>query len=72
MKSDVLILSNVFDNFIDGCVRSYGLDPAWYLLESFYVDTYVTSIDNNGELSRFIKEIKTSSPAGGSIVLKMR
>ena len=29
-KSDVLILTDVFENFTDLCIDNYGLDPAWY------------------------------------------
>ena len=34
MKKDVLLLADVFEKFIDTCLKFYGLDPCHYFSSS--------------------------------------
>ncbi|KYN18368.1 hypothetical protein ALC57_09309 [Trachymyrmex cornetzi] len=46
LKTDVLLLADVFENFRDTCIESYGLDPAHYYTLSGY--TWVAMLKYTG------------------------
>ncbi|XP_024868109.1 uncharacterized protein LOC112452227, partial [Temnothorax curvispinosus] len=51
LKTDVLLLADVFENFRDSCVASYGLDPAhYYTLPGFTWDAMLKHTRINFEL----------------------
>ena len=51
LKSDVLLLCDVFENFRDFALREYGLDPAWYYtLPGFAWDAMLKMTGVNIEL----------------------
>ncbi|XP_026830520.1 uncharacterized protein LOC113563293 [Ooceraea biroi] len=51
LKTDVLLLADVFENFRDSCIKSYGLDPAYYYtLPGFTWDAMLKHTRINFEL----------------------
>jgi len=55
LKTDVLLLTDIFENFRDNCVASYGLDPAYYYsLSGFTWDAMLKHTRINFELHRHI------------------
>jgi len=51
LKTDVLLLADIFENFRDSCVSSYGLDPAYYYtLPGFTWDAMLKHTGINFEL----------------------
>ncbi|RLU25299.1 hypothetical protein DMN91_003392, partial [Ooceraea biroi] len=51
LKTDVLLLADVFENFRDSCINSYGLDPAYYyILSGFTWDAMLKHTRINFEL----------------------
>ncbi|XP_024879110.1 uncharacterized protein LOC112459306 [Temnothorax curvispinosus] len=51
LKTDVLLLADVFENFRDSCIASYGLDPAYYYtLPGFTWDAMLKHTRVNFEL----------------------
>ena len=51
LKTDVLLLADVFENFRDKCIESYGLDPAhYYTLPGYTWDAMLKYTDITFEL----------------------
>jgi len=51
LKTDILLLADIFENFRDCCVASYGLDPAYYYtLPGFTWDAMLKHTRINFEL----------------------
>ncbi|XP_039312526.1 uncharacterized protein LOC120359374 [Solenopsis invicta] len=51
LKTDVLLLADIFENFRDSCIMSYGLDPAYYYtLPGFTWDAMLKYTHVNFEL----------------------
>ncbi|KYN27900.1 hypothetical protein ALC57_02694 [Trachymyrmex cornetzi] len=51
LKTDVLLLADIFENFRDKCIESYGLDPAYYYtLPGFTWDAMLKHTRVNFEL----------------------
>jgi len=51
LKIDVLLLADIFENFRDSCVSSYGFDPAYYYtLPGFTWDAMLKHTGINFEL----------------------
>ncbi|KYN13288.1 hypothetical protein ALC57_14524 [Trachymyrmex cornetzi] len=51
LKTDVLLLADIFENFRDKCIKSYGLDPAYYYtLPGFTWDSMLKHTRVNFEL----------------------
>ncbi|KYM96987.1 hypothetical protein ALC62_12365 [Cyphomyrmex costatus] len=51
LKTDVLLLADVFENFRDTCMESYGLDPAYYVtLPSYTWDAMLKNTSVRFEL----------------------
>jgi len=50
LKTDVLLLADIFENFRDKCIESYGLDPYYYTLSGFTWDAMLKHTRINFEL----------------------
>ena len=50
LKTDILLLADIFENFRDKCIESYGLDPAYYTLPDFTWDAILKHTRINFEL----------------------
>ncbi|XP_025159353.1 uncharacterized protein LOC112589602 [Harpegnathos saltator] len=50
LKIAVLLLADIFENFPNSCIKSYGLDPAYYTLPGFTWDAMLKHTGVNFEL----------------------
>jgi len=58
LKTDVLLLADIFENFRDKCIESYGLDPAhYYTLPGFTWDAMLKHTRVNFELLTDIDKV---------------
>ncbi|KYM95309.1 DNA polymerase [Cyphomyrmex costatus] len=55
LKTDVLLLADVFENFRDTCMESYGLDPAYYVTLPSY--TWDAMLKNTGVRFELLTDI---------------
>jgi len=58
LKTDVLLLAHIFENFRDKCIESYGLDPAhYYTLPGFTWNAMLKHTRVNFELLTDIDKV---------------
>ena len=51
LRTDVLLLTDIFDNFTNFCMKYYGLDPAYYLtLSNFAWDAMLKKTNTTLDL----------------------
>jgi len=50
LKTDLLLLADIFENFRDSCIASYELNPAYYTLPGFTWDAMLKYTGINFEL----------------------
>jgi len=55
MKLDVLLLTDVFENFRSVCLKNYGLDPCWYFTAPGLAwDAFLKKTDVKLELLNYV------------------